>query len=155
MLLGRACFRTAAASALGLGGAASICDPAKKRATPVLDSFRLDGQVALVSLSADSCSDPCMNRCLRSTKNEQITGSSRGLGLGMAKALAEAGAHVILNSRSAADCAVPVAALNSAGFSASAQAFDVKSEESMKTAVGAIIEEHGKIDILVNNGACC
>ena len=50
MLLGRACFRTAAVSALGLGGAVSICHPAEKSATSALDSFSLDGRVALVSL---------------------------------------------------------------------------------------------------------
>jgi gluconate 5-dehydrogenase len=70
----------------------------------------------------------------------------------MAKALADAGAHVIINSRNAAECAVPAGELNAAGLSASVQSFDVKSEDSIKKAVAAIIEEHGKIDILINNG---
>ena len=91
------------------------------------DSLSLDGKVAL------------------------ITGSSKGLGFAMAKAMAEHGAHVVINSRSQESVDDKVGELNSAGLSASGTAFDVADTEAGAAAVGRAIDDQGRLDILVNN----
>ena len=75
-----------------------------------------------------------------------VTGASRGLGLAMAKALKESGAHVIINARDAA-------ALATAAKSIGAQpmAFDVSDAAVSRKALEDIEREHGHLDILVNN----
>ena len=75
-----------------------------------------------------------------------VTGASRGLGLAMAKALKENGAHVIINARDAA-------ALATAAKSIGAQpmAFDVSDAAVSRKALEDIEREHGHLDILVNN----
>lgn len=92
----------------------------------VIDSFRLNGRRALV------------------------TGSSMGIGLAIARALASAGAHVVLNARNGQRLTEACAGLTSAGLSASAECFDVTDPQSVRDAV-ARIESQGPIDILVNN----
>jgi gluconate 5-dehydrogenase len=78
----------------------------------VLDSFRLDGRLALV------------------------TGSSAGIGLALARGLAQAGARVVLNGRDAQRLAQARDALRAEGLAAEASGFDV-----------AIIERHvGEIE---------
>jgi gluconate 5-dehydrogenase len=80
-----------------------------------------------------------------------ITGASRGLGLAMARALGEAGARVVINSRRQADLDAAVATLRGAGVEASACAFDVADDSACRAAVATTIGEHGRLDILVNN----
>lgn len=79
-----------------------------------------------------------------------VTGSSMGIGLAIARALAQAGAHVVLNARDAARLESARALLASEGLSVSAQAFDVTDSSAVKQAVTAI-EASGPLDILVNN----
>ncbi len=79
-----------------------------------------------------------------------ITGSSAGIGLALARALAQAGAHVILNGRNAAKVAACMQTLQSEGLSAGQSVFDVTDADSVRQAV-AQIESDGPIDILVNN----
>lgn len=79
-----------------------------------------------------------------------ITGSSAGIGLALAKALAEAGAHVILNGRSADKVATAAALLRAEGLSVSEAVFDVTDASAVRAAVDEI-EAQGAIDILVNN----
>ena len=79
-----------------------------------------------------------------------ITGSSAGIGLALARALAQAGAHVILNGRNAAKVAACMQTLQSEGLSAGQSVFDVTDADSVRQAV-AHIESDGPIDILVNN----
>lgn len=76
-----------------------------------------------------------------------MTGASRGIGLGAACALAQAGAKVVLAARSKAELASVCDALNDAGYQASYMELDV----SDTVAVKACIEESGPFDILVNN----
>ncbi|MBP6865302.1 MAG: SDR family oxidoreductase [Candidatus Didemnitutus sp.] len=76
-----------------------------------------------------------------------VTGSSRGIGLALAGALAAAGAHVVLNARDAARLAGAVEGLRATGASAEACAFDVTDEAAVLAAIPAL----GAIDILVNN----
>ncbi len=94
---------------------------------PVLDLFSLKGRVALV------------------------TGSSRGLGWAIAQALAEAGAHVVLNGRNAETLAVQAEELAGRGLAASTAVFDVNDPQGPVVGVAAIGAQHGRLDILVNN----
>lgn len=80
-----------------------------------------------------------------------VTGSSRGLGLGMAVGLAEAGAKVLLNATDAASLEEPVATLRAAGHTADAVAFDVTDVPAMEAAIRAADEAHGGIDIMIAN----
>jgi gluconate 5-dehydrogenase len=75
-----------------------------------------------------------------------VTGASRGLGFAMAKALAEAGATVILNARDPE--ALDRAAKNVGGLSL---AFDVADAQAARAGIEAIVARHGRLDILVNN----
>jgi gluconate 5-dehydrogenase len=76
-----------------------------------------------------------------------VTGSVRGLGLAMARGLAEAGARVILNGRDPETVDKAVAGLCEAGLDAVAAAFDVTDREAAREAVTGL----GDIDVLVNN----
>ena len=80
-----------------------------------------------------------------------VTGSSRGLGLGMASGLAEAGALVILNASDPASLEAPLAQLRAAGHQADAAAFDVTDIPAMQSAIRAAAARHGKLDILFAN----
>lgn len=75
-----------------------------------------------------------------------VTGSSRGLGYAMAKALKENGAHVIVNARDPA--AVAEAAVK---IGAEAMAFDVTDSAIARKSLEDIVKRHGHLDILVNN----
>jgi gluconate 5-dehydrogenase len=76
-----------------------------------------------------------------------VTGSSQGIGLAFAGALAASGAHVILNGRDAAKLAAAAATLRAAGHAVDTAAFDVTSEAAVLAAAPGL----GAIDILVNN----
>ena len=80
-----------------------------------------------------------------------LTGASRGLGFAMAEALGGAGAAVVLNSRNATELAAAAAKLEAKGIAASFKAFDVVDEAACVRAIGEIVREHGKLDVLVNN----
>lgn len=80
-----------------------------------------------------------------------ITGSSGGIGLALARALGQAGAHVILNGRSPDKLALAAQTLQAEGLTVSAQAFDVTDAGVVSQAVDAIEDSIGAIDILVNN----
>jgi len=80
-----------------------------------------------------------------------VTGSSRGIGYGIARALAGAGAEIVLNGRDAEALGRAAGELADAGASVRAVAFDVTNEESVADAIGWIEAELGPIDILVNN----
>ncbi|MBU1304510.1 MAG: SDR family oxidoreductase [Alphaproteobacteria bacterium] len=84
-------------------------------------------------------------------KRALVTGSSRGLGLAMARALADAGAAVVLNARDTAALGAAAHDLAAAGATVNAVAFDVTNRESINEAITYIEDEIGPIDILVNN----
>jgi gluconate 5-dehydrogenase len=85
-----------------------------------------------------------------SGKRALITGSSQGIGFGLAKGLAEAGAHIILNGRDAFKLKTAATELRAGGYKVSEAAFDVTSENEVAAAVEKI-EAEGQIDILFNN----
>jgi gluconate 5-dehydrogenase len=72
-----------------------------------------------------------------------VTGSTRGLGLAIAQALAEAGARVVVNGRSEAAAREVAASIEGAV----AAAFDVTDEAAVSAGVAAL----GPLDVLVNN----
>jgi gluconate 5-dehydrogenase len=81
-----------------------------------------------------------------------VTGSSTGIGLALARALAQAGATVVLNGRSATRLASARAQLNAEGLNAAhARVFDVGDAEAVEQAVADIESNIGAIDVLVNN----
>ncbi len=80
-----------------------------------------------------------------------VTGSSRGLGLAMARALAQAGASVVLNARDSVALGSAAADLAAEGHGVRAVAFDVTSRDSVGDAIAHIEDEIGPIDVLVNN----
>src|SRR5690554_7157739 len=92
-------------------------------ALPSSPGFRLDGRRALV------------------------TGASRGIGLAAAAALADAGAHVVIAARHAAELDAAVAALAAAGGSAERLVLDVMETEAVAETIAAL----PAFDILVNN----
>jgi len=93
----------------------------------VLDRFRLDGRRAVV------------------------TGGSRGLGLEMAQAMAEAGAEVILVGRDVNVVEAAAATLSEAGHKAHAMQGDLGSPSQTTDCCERLLAQYAPIDILVNN----
>src|SRR5689334_13135276 len=80
-----------------------------------------------------------------------ITGAGGGIGAATARRFARAGAHVALLDVDASAVAVLARELQAEGVRAQALACDVASEADCLRAIGAVIELHGGIDVLVNN----
>ena len=94
----------------------------------IWDRYRMDGKVAL------------------------ITGGSRGLGKEMGKALAEAGASVVLCSRGRTEVESAARELSEAtGRSCRSYPCDVAAPDQVEAMVAWILEEYGQIDVLINN----
>ncbi len=93
----------------------------------VLNSFQLNGKLALV------------------------TGSSAGIGFALARALGQAGAHVVINGRNAQKVTAAAQTLKDEGLTVSESVFDVTNAQSVFAAVQQIETQVGAIDILVNN----
>ena len=80
-----------------------------------------------------------------------VTGGNGGIGLGMAKGLAAAGASVAIAGRNKKKAAGALAELRAAGAKAEFVELDVLKEASCHAAVRASVERFGRLDILVNN----
>ncbi len=91
------------------------------------DLFSLDGRVALV------------------------TGSSRGIGLALAEALARAGATVVLNGRDDRTLAQAERLLHEADLDVGRRAADVTDPDAVEAMVASIEDEIGPLEIVVNN----
>ncbi len=92
-----------------------------------LDMFNLDGKVAVV------------------------TGGSRGFGKAMALGLADAGADVVVASRTQADLDAVAEEIKGKGRKSMAIATDMLDKASIENMADKAFEEFGKIDILINN----
>ncbi len=80
-----------------------------------------------------------------------VTGSSQGLGLAIARGLAEAGARVVLNGRGEQRLKGATNRFWEDGLQASGAAFDITDETQVNEAVQSIENLLGSVDILVNN----
>jgi gluconate 5-dehydrogenase len=80
-----------------------------------------------------------------------ITGSGRGIGLALARGLADAGAAVVINDRNQQKASAIAASLRDEGFNADSAIFDVTDRVQVSEAINAFEERVGAIDILVNN----
>lgn len=94
---------------------------------PVLDQFRLDGKVAL------------------------ITGAGKGIGAACAATLADAGADVALMARTAADLDAVAGQVKDAGRRAVVLAGDVNDLALLARFVDLAVGELGRVDVVVNN----
>ena len=83
-----------------------------------------------------------------------VTGTSRGLGQYLGRALARAGADLVITSRDAAALAPFQKEIESLGRRALPLALDVRDHGSIQRAVAAAVAHYGQIDILVNNAGC-
>ena len=95
--------------------------------TPVVDRFRLDGKVVVV------------------------TGASSGLGVAFARACAGAGATVVLAARRTEMLQATLDAVTAAGGQGIAVTADVTDPQDCRTVVEAAVSRFGRIDVLVNN----
>lgn len=80
-----------------------------------------------------------------------VTGAARGLGFEIARAVAAAGAHVVVNGRDEARARAAADRIAAEGNRASTAVFDIADEAAVVRAVAAIGERHGRLDGLVNN----
>src|ERR1700726_1902816 len=80
-----------------------------------------------------------------------VTGGNGGIGLGMARGLAEAGAAIAIVGRNEAKSAAAVAELKQAGAKAISLTADVTEKAAVTAMVERVKRELGRIDILVNN----
>jgi len=83
-----------------------------------------------------------------------VTGTSRGLGQYMGRALARAGADLVITSRHKNALKAFQAEIEGLGCKALPLELDVTDYDSIQRAVDAALAEYGKIDILVNNAGC-
>ena len=95
-----------------------------------LDLFNLNGKVAI------------------------ITGASRGLGQYLTRALALAGADVVITSRSVESLQEFAGEIESLGRNVLPLELDVRDQQSIQDMAEAAFDHFGKIDILVNNAGC-
>ena len=83
-----------------------------------------------------------------------VTGASRGLGQAMARALASAGADLVLTSRHLGSLSRFESEIKALGRRAVSLELDVRSLESIQQMAGAAEQAFGQVDILVNNAGC-
>ncbi len=80
-----------------------------------------------------------------------ITGSTRGIGLGIAEAYAREGAELVISSRSPAAVNEAVKRLREAGGKAAGLACDVAQQEQVSALADFAVQSFGKVDIWFNN----
>ena len=88
-----------------------------------------------------------------SNKTALVTGASRGIGEEVARLLADQGAHVIVSSRKQDACEEVAESIRNDGGKASAIACHIGEMEQIETIFQGIQQQHGSLDILVNNAA--
>jgi NAD(P)-dependent dehydrogenase (short-subunit alcohol dehydrogenase family) len=85
------------------------------------------------------------------TKVAIVTGSSRGIGLGVARRLGQEGARVVLNARKAEQLAQAAAELGALGVDVVSVAGNVAEEATTDALAQAALDAWGRIDCLVSN----
>lgn len=84
-------------------------------------------------------------------KTALVTGSTRGIGLACARALARRGARVVITSRKAEACEQVAAAFRSEGLEALPHAAHAAHDEDLQGLVGTTIDAFGTLDVVVAN----
>lgn len=80
-----------------------------------------------------------------------VTGSGAGIGREIARWLAKAGAHVIVNDIRGEKADSVVAEITAAGGSAQSHVANLRDDHAIDALVAGIVEQHGRLDIAVNN----
>jgi NAD(P)-dependent dehydrogenase (short-subunit alcohol dehydrogenase family) len=80
-----------------------------------------------------------------------VTGSTRGIGEGIARRFAAEGASVVVTGRTAADGEATAESIREDGGDARFVRADVRDPDDIATLTDATVEEYGRIDVLVNN----
>ncbi len=92
-----------------------------------------------------------MNMFDLSGKTAIVTGGNGGIGLGIARGLAQAGANIVVAARNAAKTEAALEDIRGLGVQAIGVETDVTSEDSVSAMAEAATSEFGGVDILVNN----
>ena len=79
-----------------------------------------------------------------------VTGGNGGIGLGMAKGLAEAGAKIAIAAQNAEKAKRAIAEIEKLGAEAAFFAVDVAKEPDCRTMIAAVAKRFGRLDILAN-----
>jgi len=82
-----------------------------------------------------------------------VTGGGTGIGFGIAELLASLGMHMVLASRRAEHTDPAAERIREAGGRASTATLDVRDPDRVKAVMGQVAQEHGRLDLLVNNAA--
>ncbi|WP_082109186.1 SDR family NAD(P)-dependent oxidoreductase [Azospirillum thiophilum] len=80
-----------------------------------------------------------------------VTGGGRGIGRSIAGGLAGFGAEIVLSGRNTATLAATAGEMDAQGAKVWWHAADVAREEEVAALLAAVLERHGRIDVLVNN----
>ena len=83
-----------------------------------------------------------------------VTGSTKGIGLGIAKRLAEEGGIVHICSRKKKNVDKAVSELKSKGYNVFGHICNVGKKEQRIAMLKEIEKQHGRLDVLVPNAAC-
>lgn len=86
-----------------------------------------------------------------SGKTAIVTGGSRGIGVEMAEALAEAGANLMLCARREEWLNETVEEFRANNFNVSGKVCDVANADDVQAVVDETVKQFGKVDILINN----
>ena len=92
-----------------------------------------------------------LDRFLLTDKVASVTGAGRGIGRGIAIGFADAGADLVVASRTQADLDSTASEVRSRGRRALTVVTDVMVTEDLEHLVEATVAEFGKVDVLVNN----
>jgi len=84
-----------------------------------------------------------------------VTGARRGIGKGIALALAEAGAKVVVTDIDEKECQTVAKEIEKLGSQGLAKKLDVTNKKEIEEAVKLAVDKFGKLDILVNNAGIC
>lgn len=88
---------------------------------------------------------------LNSRRVAYVTGGSRGIGQAVVRALAAANHHVVAVARNREKLDQLVGELTAAGLGVEPAALDVADSTALTASIEKVIEEHGRLDVLVNN----
>jgi gluconate 5-dehydrogenase len=91
-----------------------------------------------------------MNKFGLEGRRALVTGGSKGIGLGIAKALAESGSDVVLVARNPDELAAAAASLRATGRTVGVAPFDLRRTDDIPGWFDGVVASHGRPDILVN-----